>query len=113
MDLMFFYAIVIGLVEGLTEFLPVSSTGHLLILDELLGFKGPSGKLFEISIQLGAILSVCWLSRRKLWDVTRTLPVETASQKFALNLFLAFLPAAVIGLLFHHIITTYLFDVRV
>ena len=64
----YFHAILLGLVEGLTEFIPVSSTGHLILLVDLLGFAGPPGKVFEIVIQLGAILAVCWLYRERLWQ---------------------------------------------
>ena len=106
-------AIIMGLVEGLTEFLPVSSTGHLILMEEVLNFKGPQGKVFEISIQLGAILAVCWLYRAKLWHVARNLTHDKNDQFFALNVICAFLPAAVLGALFHHSITTLLFNVKV
>lgn len=113
MGIMFFYAIILGIVEGLTEFLPVSSTGHLIIAGQLLGFSDTPGKVFEISIQLGAILAVCWLYQKKLTDTALSIMSSSASQRFALNIFLAFLPAAVLGLLFHKVITDVLFNVWV
>ncbi len=106
-------AALLGIVEGITEFLPISSTGHLIIMDEVLGFTGPSGKVFEISIQLGAILAVCWLYRDRLLHMATHLPKDARDQRFALNIALAFLPAAVLGFIFHHAITEYLFSVRV
>jgi undecaprenyl-diphosphatase len=66
-----FSALLMGVVEGLTEFLPISSTGHLILLGDLIGFRGPPGKAFEISIQLGAILAVVWIYRKMLWSLAR------------------------------------------
>ncbi|MCA3361125.1 MAG: undecaprenyl-diphosphatase, partial [Roseomonas sp.] len=66
-----FSALLMGVVEGFTEFLPISSTGHLILLGELIGFQGPPGKVFEISIQLGAILAVCWIYRALIIDLLR------------------------------------------
>lgn len=106
-------ALLLGVVEGLTEFLPVSSTGHLILLVDLLGFTGPPGKVFEITIQLGAILAVCWLYRRKLTITTLTLHRDPASRRFTQNLLIAFFPAAIIGAAAHHIIKTHLFSVPV
>lgn len=100
----------LGVVEGLTEFLPVSSTGHLILLDDLLGFEGPPGKVFEIVIQLGAILAVCWVYRQRLFDVLVGLPSERPAQRFTLNVLLAFLPAAVIGVIAYPIIKQVLFS---
>jgi len=102
-------AVVLGIVEGLTEFLPVSSTGHLIIVGDLINFNGDSAKVFEIVIQLGAILGVAWDYRTRL---TRTFTQfrEKSEQRFVLNLFVAFLPAAILGLLLHHHIKTYLFN---
>ncbi|MEO5373724.1 MAG: undecaprenyl-diphosphate phosphatase [Alphaproteobacteria bacterium] len=100
----------LGFVEGLTEFLPVSSTGHLLIFDELIGFRGPPGKVFEIVVQLGAILAVCWLYRRRLVDATVGLTTDPAARAFARNVILAFLPAMVIGFFAHGYIKSVLFN---
>ncbi|MBI3515322.1 MAG: undecaprenyl-diphosphate phosphatase [Proteobacteria bacterium] len=105
-----FDTILLGLVEGLTEFLPVSSTGHLILADDLLGFKGPPGQVFEIVIQLGAILAVCVLYIRKLFAVAIGAPVDPAARRFILNLLWAFLPAAVVGLLAHGFIKSVLFS---
>ncbi len=87
----------LGLVEGLTEFLPVSSTGHLVLLVDLLGFKAPPGKTFEIVIQLGAILAVCIVYRARLWRAATGMFTEPAERRFVRNLLLAFLPAMAIG----------------
>jgi len=106
----FLQAIFLGIVEGLTEFIPVSSTGHLIILVDLIGFKGPPGKTFEIIIQLGAILAVCWLYRKRIFEVIIGLPMQRKQQMFALNLCLAFLPAAVLGVMFHGFIKNVLFS---
>jgi undecaprenyl-diphosphatase len=106
-------AAIMGIVEGVTEFLPISSTGHLIIMDEVLGFKGPAGKVFEISIQLGAILAICWLYRERLWHMATNLARDPVERKFATDIILAFLPAAVLGFFLHHAITHYLFNVPV
>ncbi len=103
-------AILLGIVEGLTEFIPVSSTGHLILLIDILGFQGPPGKVFEIVIQLGAILAVCYAYREKLLHVAFTLPHNQNSQRFVGLLLLAFLPAAIIGALAHDIIKNVLFN---
>lgn len=92
-------AFILGIVEGLTEFLPVSSTGHLILAGDLLHFNDDKGKLFEIVIQVGAILAVCWEYRAKIADVIVGLPAQRQAQKFALNLAIAFMPLAVLGLL--------------
>jgi undecaprenyl-diphosphatase len=102
-------AFILGLVEGVTEFLPISSTGHLIIAGDLLNFNDEKGKVFEIVIQLGAILAVCWEYRAKLGHVAVTAFSEKTSQRLLINLTLAFLPAAVLGLTFHHQINDYLF----
>src|SRR5450432_4170648 len=102
-------ALIMGLVEGLTEFLPVSSTGHLIVAGSLLNWNDEKGKLFEIVIQFAAILAVCWLYRQRLWKVIATLPRDPKSQRFTLNLVLAFLPAAVLGVIFINTIKKYLF----
>jgi undecaprenyl-diphosphatase len=106
----FLQAAVLGIVEGLTEFLPVSSTGHLILLIDLLGFQGPPGKMFEIVIQLGAILAVVWVYRAKIFTVVRGVFTEAPAQKFTINLLLAFLPAMVIGVFAYDFIKGVLFS---
>ena len=103
-------ALILGIVEGVTEFLPVSSTGHLILAGDLLDFNDERGKLFEIVIQSGAILAICWEYRAKIGEVVRGLPSEPAAQRFALNLLAAFMPLATLGLLFGKTIKTYLFN---
>ena len=94
--------VLIGLVEGITEFLPVSSTGHIILAEEVLHFQGPPGKVFEIVIQLGAILAVCVLYRAKIWGtVTGVLRREPLAMRFATAIIVAFLPAAVVGVAAH------------
>ena len=102
-------ALILGIVEGLTEFLPISSTGHLIVAGSLLGYTGERAKMFEIVIQAGAILAVCWEYRTRLFRVVAGLPNSPDARRFAVNLVLAFLPAAVLGLLFSKIIKRYLF----
>ena len=102
-------ALILGVVEGLTEFLPVSSTGHLVVVGSLLNWNDDKGKLFDIVIQLAAILAVCWQFRRRLWDVARSLAGESNSRRFVFNLVLAFLPAALLGSMFAGLIKRYLF----
>jgi undecaprenyl-diphosphatase len=103
--------VLIGVVEGLTEFLPVSSTGHIILAEELLQFQGPPGKVFEIVIQLGAILAVCFLYRQKLWTTgLGVLRRERPALRFATAIVVAFLPAAVIGVVAHKYIKTVLFS---
>jgi len=101
--------IILGIVEGLTEFLPVSSTGHLILAGYALNFTGEEATSFEIVIQLGAILSVIVYFRQLLWDLLRELPRNPISQRLALALVVAFFPAAVIGLAVHKWIEAYLF----
>lgn len=103
-------ALLMGIVEGLTEFLPISSTGHLILLGELLGFQGPPGKTFEISIQLGAILAVVLVFWRMLWNLVLRAWRPGPERFYAQNLLLAFLPAAVIGATLHGPITRALFN---
>lgn len=100
----------LGILEGLTEFIPVSSTGHLILMIDLLNFNAPPGKLFEIVIQLGSILAVCWLYRKKLIDTALSLPHNKESRHFALTIALAFLPSMIIGALAHDFIKTALFN---
>ena len=103
-------ALLLGIVEGATEFLPVSSTGHLIIVGDLLNFNDDRGKVFEIVIQLGAILAVCWEYRARIGHTVVSMTREAASQRLAINLMIAFMPAAVLGLAFHHAIKQYLFS---
>lgn len=102
-------ALILGVVEGLTEFLPVSSTGHLILAGDLLGFNDERGKLFEIVIQSGAILAVCWEYRARLGHVLGNLHREAGARRFVLNLAIAFLPLALLGLLFGKAIKASLF----
>ena len=103
-------AIILGLVEGATEFLPISSTGHLIIVGDLIDFLSKEKRdVFEIVIQLGSILSVVWLYQHRFKTVVRTIASDPQSQKFTLQLFVAFLPLAILGLLFHHQIKEALF----
>jgi len=106
---MFWVAILLGVVEGLTEFLPVSSTGHLIVASELVGFGGKRAEVFTIFIQLGAILSVVWEYRQRLMRVAAGLPKDPRARGFVLNLALAFLPAALLGLAVHGFISDRLF----
>jgi len=103
-------ALILGIVEGLTEFLPVSSTGHLILAGDLLDFNDERGKLFEIVIQCGAILAVCWEYRAKLMSVVTGLASDRAAQRFALNIAIAFMPLAVLGLAFGKTIKAHLFQ---
>ena len=105
-----FHALILGIVEGLTEFLPVSSTGHLIVVGGLLGFDSEKGKLFEVVIQSGAILAVCWEYRTKIFAVLRGLPTEKSARRFAVNLSIAFIPLAVLGLLFGKVLKAHLFN---
>ena len=93
-------ALFLGLIEGLTEFLPISSTGHLILFGHLIDFKSDSGRVFEVVIQFGAILAVCWLYRQKIIALIRGFfSGEVHARRFAINVFVAFLPAVVIGVL--------------
>lgn len=104
------HAIILGIVEGLTEFLPVSSTGHMILVGQLLGFNDEKGKVFEIAIQFAAILAVVWEYRVRLFHTVINMTSEAASQRLATNLIVAFLPAAVLGFLFLKQIKAYLFN---
>lgn len=106
-------AIILGLVEGLTEFIPVSSTGHLLLTKEALGLTDPSWDTFIVMIQLGAILAVVALYFQRLWQVLIGLPTRPEARWFALTVLIAFFPSALIGLLFHDFIKAVLFNTTV
>ncbi len=103
-------ALILGVVEGLTEFLPVSSTGHLILAGDLLGFNDEKGKLFEIVIQSGAILAVCWEYRARIGHVFSTLGTDPESLRLVRNIAVAFLPLAILGLLFGKAIKATLFN---
>jgi len=106
----FLMAVILGIVEGVTEFLPISSTGHLILVEDLLGFEGPSGNVFEIVIQLGAILSVVWIYRVKLWQTAWGMFRPGPAQRLAVNVVIAFLPAAIVGVFAHDFIKSVLFS---
>jgi len=106
---LFVKALVLGVVEGLTEFLPISSTGHLILAGDLLGFNGDKAKVFEIVIQTGAMLAIVWEYRKRFWRVAAGLSSEPAARHFVVNLVVAFIPAAVLGLAFSKLIKAYLF----
>jgi undecaprenyl-diphosphatase len=103
-------ALILGIVEGLTEFLPISSTGHLILVGDLLGFNDERGKAFEVIIQFGAILAVCWEFRSKLWSVASTIKTSSASQRFVVNVLIASIPAMSLALLFGKYIKQFLFS---
>lgn len=103
----------LGIIEGLTEFLPVSSTGHLILFIDLLGFEAPPGRTFEVMIQLGAILALVTLYFQKLWSTLIGIPTDPAARRFAMLLIVAFLPAMVLGATFHSQIKELLFSAHV
>ena len=102
-------ALLLGIVEGLTEFLPVSSTGHLIVVGDLINFHN-DGKVFEVAIQLGAILAVVFEYRQRFISVATGITHDKKAQNFVLNLLVAFLPAAIVRLLFIKYIKLYLFN---
>jgi undecaprenyl-diphosphatase len=104
--------ILLGIVEGLTEFIPVSSTGHLILVGHWVGFTGATANTFEIVIQLGAILAVVWEYRKQLVGHLVTIGSSQSSRRYYLNIVVAFLPAAVLGFLFHEIVKENLFNPR-
>ncbi len=103
-------ALLLGIIEGLTEFLPISSTGHLIVAGSLLNFTDNYAKAFDVVIQLGAILAVCWEFRHKIGQLVLTLPTQSISRRFALNIIIACLPAVILGLIFAKPIKTILFN---
>jgi undecaprenyl-diphosphatase len=105
-----FKALVLGVVEGLTEFLPISSTGHLIIVGDLLAYNDEQSKVFKIVIQLAAILAVCWEYRERIACVAAGLNSDTKCRRFVGNILVGFLPAMVLGVLFHSTIKAYLFN---
>lgn len=102
-------ALLLGIVEGLTEFLPISSTGHMILVGELIGFEGPPGKTFEIAIQLGAIMAVVVVFLGKLLGIAGRMFTHSAERRYVINILLAFLPALVLGATLYGPITTYLY----
>jgi undecaprenyl-diphosphatase len=102
-------AAVLGVIQGLTEFLPISSTAHLLIAEEWLGFEDPGG-VFTVMIQLGAVLAVMWLYRQKIASVVSRLPFDPAARRFAAAVLVAFIPAAAAGVLFADAVKSRLYD---
>lgn len=102
-------ALILGIVEGLTEFIPVSSTGHLLLIGHFLGFES-TGNSFEVLIQLGAILALLSVYSARLWQMLTVLPRDRKTQHFVVGILIAFLPAAIIGVLAHDFIKTVLFE---
>ena len=102
-------AVILGVVEGLTEFLPISSTGHLILVGDLLNFNDDQGKAFEVIIQFGAILAVCWEFRHKLWSIASSFKASPQSRRFVLNLIIASIPAMGLGFLFSKHIKAVLF----
>ena len=113
MELILFKAAIMGVVEGLTEFLPISSTGHLILVGSLLGFHDEKAKVFDIAIQTGAIVAVILVYWKKISSTMVALPSQRSAQRFVANLVWAFLPAAVLGLLFGKLIQAVLFTPQV
>lgn len=109
MDLLYVKALVMGIVEGLTEFLPISSTGHLILAGSLLNFNSEKAKVFEIVIQTGAILAILVEYRARLLAVVAGLAHQESARRFVINVLVAFLPAVVLGLAFGKLIKSYLF----
>jgi undecaprenyl-diphosphatase len=107
--MLFIKAAIMGVVEGLTEFLPISSTGHLILAGALLGFDDEKAKVFDIAIQTGAIFAVILVYWQKIRSTLVALPTEKKAQQFALNVLIAFIPAVVLGLLFGKAIKAHLF----
>lgn len=106
-------AALLGLVEGITEFLPVSSTGHLILVGDWLGWTGADAETFEIFIQLGAILAIVWIYRARLTEKARGFVADPLRDRFVRSLAIAFVPAAVVGVLLHHWLKAHLFNPQV
>ena len=102
-------ALILGVVEGLTEFLPISSTGHLILAADLLGLNNEKGKVFEVFIQTGAMLAIVWEYRSRFWDVARRSAYDPQARQFIVNIVIAFIPAAVLGLAVGSFIKLHLF----
>lgn len=109
-DIIYFKAAIMGIVEGLTEFLPISSTGHLILTGSLLHFTGETAKVFEIAIQTGAMFAVIWQFRRKLSETVSGIFTDPVARRFVRNLLVAFMPAVILGLALGNIIQTHLFS---
>jgi undecaprenyl-diphosphatase len=107
--ILFAKAVILGVVEGLTEFLPISSTGHLILVGDLLDFNDEQGKAFEVIIQFGAILAVCWEFRHKLMSVVTSFQMSSLARRFVFNLLIASVPAMGLGFLFGKHIKAVLF----
>ncbi|WP_213777529.1 undecaprenyl-diphosphate phosphatase [Caballeronia sp. dw_276] len=107
--ILFCKALILGVVEGLTEFLPVSSTGHLIVAGSLLNFTNAQAKTFDVVIQFGAILAIVWEYRRKIGSVVAGLPTQPSARRFTLNVIIATIPAIVLGLLLEKHIKAVLF----
>lgn len=102
--------LILGIVEGLTEFIPVSSTGHLILAEQLIGYAGRQARLLDVIIQVGAILAICWIYRARLWHIAISWPSDRASRAFIVKVIVATIPAAVVGVLAHDFITNVLFS---
>ena len=107
-----FDALILGVLEGLTEFIPVSSTGHILLAGHFLGFQS-TGKTFEVVIQLGAVLAILLVYAGRLWEVARAIPTDPNARRFVLSVLVAFIPAVIVGVLAHDIIKNVLFETPV
>ena len=108
--LILFKALILGIIEGLTEFLPISSTGHLIVFGDLMNFQKQRKKYLKIAIQLGAVLAVVFEYRQRFTHIIKGLGKERTANRFVLNLFIAFIPAAIVGLLFSKQIKLHLFN---
>lgn len=108
-DLPLLGPIILGIVEGLTEFIPVSSTGHLILTERLIGYQGRQAGILDVVIQVGAILAICWLYRARLWSVVTGLRADPGARRFSRNVLIAFAPSVVVGALAHDFIKSVLF----